>query len=425
MNILRRYIQGLFPICQGERRRDQIHFILDGILINAATMLTTGMFLSGYFIYLGASDFLIGILNNAGAWALILSLFSFIIYERMESRKRLLISLNIISRMLLCSIVYLPIFLPSHQVVIKIASVMVILGNLLWGIYSTGIIVWMINLLPHNRRNNYIYVRMFYLRISFTLTTIIAGRLLDIFNKSYMGFVVIYSISLLISLVDAYILSKTYEPPNKIAKKKRVDAKRFTEPVRGKEFGIYLIFVFFFYLSTTLSSSFTSLYQIKYLGLDYSFISIINVLSYLMMIGCTRFWGRMEEKLGIGLMLGITGLFIMLEFFVYSFINKETVRLLYLASILAGIGNSGFNVGIATHRYNLTPDENKTIYEGWFGAIYGISTMIGPIIGNYMKTNIFTMEFQSLYRTTAIMGATVLIIAFFRPSDIRKYISNL
>lgn len=412
-------------MCTGEHRRDQINFILDGILINAATMLTTGMFLSGYFIYLDAPDFLIGILNNAGAWALIISLFSFVIYERMTSRKKLLITLNIVSRVLLCSIVYLPLFISANQTVVKLAAMMVIMGNLLWGIYSTGITVWMVSLLPHKKRSNFIYARMFYLRISFTVTTIVAGRLLDYFNKSYRGFVVIYTISLILSILDAVILMNTHEPPNEISKAEKIKAKDFLAPLKNREFGAYLAFIFLFYLSTTLSSSFTSLYQIRYLGLDYSFISLINVISYLMMIGCTRFWGRVEERQGVSFMLGITAMFIMLEFLVYSFINKETVKLLYLATVLAGIGNSGFNVGIATCRYNLTPDKNKTIYEGWFGAIYGISTMIGPILGNYMKTSLFDVGFQTLYRISALMGMTIIILTFFKPSDIKGYISNI
>ena len=93
-------------MCTGEYRRSQINFILDGILVNAAIILTSGMFLSGYLVYLEAPDFLVGLLNNAGAWALIISLFSFMIYERMENRKALLITLNIVSRVLICSIVY-------------------------------------------------------------------------------------------------------------------------------------------------------------------------------------------------------------------------------------------------------------------------------------------------------------------------------
>lgn len=408
-------------MCTGEHRRSQINFIFDGILINAATILTTGIFLSGYLVYLDAPDSLVGILNNAAAWALIISLFSFMIYERMVRRKKLLITLNIVARFLICSIVYLPLFIDDNNTVIKFASFMVIVGNLLWGLYSTGITVWMISLLPYKKRSDFIYARMFYLRISFTLTTIIGGRLIDYFNKSYRGFLISYTLSLLLSLLDAIILMKTYEPPNKAHKTEKIRFDEFLAPLKSREFATYLAFIFFFYMSFTLSSSFTALYQIRYLKLDYSFISSINVITYIIMIVCTKFWGRVENRRGAQFMLAITSVFIVFELLVYSFIGQNTVKLLYLAAILAGIGNSGFNVGIATYRYNITPDENKTIYEGWFGAIYGIATIIGPILGSYIRESWFDVDFQTLYLISFIATTTIILSMFFKPADIRKY----
>ena len=73
-------------------------FILDGIMVNIAVILSSGVFLSGYLVYLGGSDFLIGLLNFSMNWAAILALFSFLIFERMMHRKKLLITLLVISR---------------------------------------------------------------------------------------------------------------------------------------------------------------------------------------------------------------------------------------------------------------------------------------------------------------------------------------
>lgn len=412
-------------MCTGEYRRSQINFILDGILVNAAIILTSGMFLSGYLVYLEAPDFLVGLLNNAGAWALIISLFSFMIYERMENRKALLITLNIVSRVLICSIVYLPLFIQDDGIVIRLITMMVIAGNLIWGVYSTGITVWMISLLPHKKRSNYIYARMFYLRISFTLTTIIAGRLIDYFNKSYRGFLITYTLSLILSILDAIILMKTDEPPNKVNGTAKFKLDDFLAPLRNREFAAYLMFVFFFYMSFTLSSSFTALYQIRYLNLDYSFISSINVITYIIMILCTKFWGRVERNRGVQFMLAITATFIVFELLIYSFIDKNTVNLLYLAAIASGIGNSGFNIGVATYRYDITPDENKTVYEGWFGAVYGISTIIGPILGNLIREGWFNVDFKALYRISFIATLVITITIFFKPKDIKSYGWNI
>jgi hypothetical protein len=55
-------------ICCGEYRKSQILFLIDAALINAAIILTTGVFLSGYVIHLKGSDFTVALLNNSATW---------------------------------------------------------------------------------------------------------------------------------------------------------------------------------------------------------------------------------------------------------------------------------------------------------------------------------------------------------------------
>lgn len=414
-----------FPLCQGEHRKSQIFFIFDGILINAAATLTNGVFLSGYLVSLKASDFLVGILNNSATWSLIISLFSFLIFERMEKRKDLLITLNIISRALICSIVFLPQLIKDSDTVLALTSGIIIAGNLLWSIYSVGIIVWMISLLPNKAKNRYIYLRMLCLRFSFTFFTLIMGLVLDWFGKSQTGFTIVFSVSLVLSLIDAIVLMNTHEPANNVDRtRKSLELGLFLEPLKNKEFRTYLLFIFCFYFSLNLSSSYTALYQIRYLKLNYSFISIINVIAYVNMIVCTQLWGKLEYQKGLKFVLGMTALFIVSEFFLYGFMTQKTLYLLFLTPFLAGIGNSGFNVATVTYRYNIIPEEgHKTIYEGWFGAVFGLSALLGPMVGKLImeilppiRGPIFQYSnFQIMYLISFIVGLSVVLLMFFRP----------
>ena len=77
-------------------------------MVNIAVVLSSGVFLSGYLVYLGGSDFLIGLLNFSMNWAAILALFSFLIFERMVHRKKLLITLLVVSRLLISPTIFLP-----------------------------------------------------------------------------------------------------------------------------------------------------------------------------------------------------------------------------------------------------------------------------------------------------------------------------
>jgi len=381
------------------------------------------MFLSGYLVYLKGSDFLVGFLNNSAAWASIIAVFSSFIYERMRKRKRFLITLNVTSRILICSIVFLPLISHNQTFILSAISFMVILGNLLWGFFGIGSTVWMMSLVSKEARNEYINIRTLFLRISFTLTSFLMGIVLDLFNKSYAGFLIVFTVSLVFSITDAIVLSKAEEPENKITVGSRLSLSEASEPLRNARYRGFLIFMFFYYLSLTMSSSYTSLYLIKYVKLDYSFISIVNVIANVTMVACTRLWSGIERKNGLWFVLRVSALVVASEFFVYSFLTEKTYLILLFAPILAGVGNSGFNIAILSYRYDLMPESNRTAYEGWYGALYGLSTLLAPAIGSFLMKSFPEINnaiyqnsrFQLLYLISFVVCVTVILVMFYRP----------
>lgn len=409
-----------YPLCRGEYRRSQIFFIIDGIFINAAIILTTGIFLSGYIVYLDGSDLLVGILNNSPNWALIVSLFAFIIYERREKRKKLLISLNIISRLLVCSTIFLPLFHGGKTVTLAVVAVMAAAGNILWGVYSVGFNIWLISIVPKESRSQFIYTRTMWLRISFTVTTLAMGFVVDAFDKSYTGFLVVFCLSLIFSILDAVILVKIKEPVNQVDSGHIFNLSEFFEPLKNAGYRKMLMFVFFYYFSLTISSSFTSLYLIRYMEFDYSFISIINIIAYFLMIICTPFWSRIESKRGLKFVLKASGLIAISEFFVYAFLTSDRQFLLFFAATLAGMGNGGFNVAVFNYRYEVMPDSNRTIYEGWYGAIFGLSVLLSPVVGNVLMKILPVVDnavfqhssFQLLYLVSYVLAFAAIMTAF-------------
>lgn len=404
-------------IFNDENKKTRLLFIIDGTLINAALVLTAGIFLSGYIVFLEGSDFLVGLLNNSLTWASVAALFSFLIYERMERRKKFLLILLLVSRLTVCSAIFLPLIFGKGPVTLGILTVMVIVGNVLWGVYAIGSSVWMMGSFPKETRNEFVYKRVFWLRISFTLFTIIMGFILDWSGKSYTGFLIVFLTSMVLSLADAVVLFNIKEPVNVIARDFRFNPKVFFEPFTRRNYRGFLVFIFLFYSSLTISSSFTPLYLIRYLKFDYKFISVINVIAYLFMILCTGLWSKLESKKGLMFVFKITGLIAIMEFLIYGFLKNDTYFLLYLAPVFAGVGYSGFNVAVFNYRYELMPESNRTVYEGWFGAVLGLSMLTGPVIGNFVMNRLPVLQnaffqyskFQFMYIISFILAAGVVL----------------
>jgi Na+/melibiose symporter-like transporter len=410
-----------------ETDKTKLLFIMGGVFINAAAVLTSGIFLSGYIILLGGSDFLVGLLNNSGIWAAIIALFSFMVYERMEKRKKLLMFLHGISRFLLGSVVFFPLIINNNKINLILVSSCVIIGNVTWAIYSVGFSVWLMNSVPKESRNDFIYKRMFWLRVSFTVITLVMGKVLDIYNKSYKGFLIVFIVSLVFSLADLIVLANIEETPNVVKKKTKINKKVFFEPLMSPAYRSFLIFIFLFYCSLNTSASFSSVYFIRYLKLDYGFISTFNVLVYIFMIVSIRYWRKLESKYDVKFVFKVSALIIVFEFIIYGFLRQETVMLMFLSGTLSGIGNGGFSIAIFTYRYDIMPENNRTLYEAWFGAIYGISTIIGPVIGNYIikilpEISIISLKFSSFqlnYLISFIISLGILFFSFKGPERLR------
>jgi Na+/melibiose symporter-like transporter len=336
----------------------------------------------------------------------------------MQRRKKFLLVLLVVSRLMVCSAIFLPVIFGKGSVTLAILTVMVVVGNMLWGVYAIGSSVWMMGSFPKETRNEFVYKRVFWLRISFTLFTIIMGFILDWSGKSYTGFLIVFMTSMVLSLADVVVLSNIKESVNSITRNFRFNSKVFFEPFTRKNYRGFLIFIFLFYSSLTISSSFTPLYLIRYLKFDYKFISIINVIAYLFMILCTGFWSKLESKKGLMFVFKITGLIAIMEFLIYGFLKSDTYFLLYLAPVFSGIGYSGFNVAIFNYRYEIMPEENRTIYEGWFGAVLGFSVLVGPVIGNFVMNRLPVIQntffqyskFQFMYIISYILAAGVVLL---------------
>ena len=411
----------------GESRKSQVLFVFDGIFLNAGHVITSGLFLSGFIILLDGSDLLVGLLSNSISWCGLVGLFAFSLYERSASMKKLIITLNIIWRFMLTFIIFLPLVSGNNIFSLKILAIMVIVGNISYGFLTVGHSIWLMSSCPKDSRNSLIFTRIFWLRIAFTIVSLTMGFVLDFFKKSYTGFLIVYIIGLIFAVIDI-IIQYNIEEPEVMKNVDKVNLAHFFDPLKDKKYRDFMIFIFFFYISLNISGAFTSVYLLRYLKLSYSFISIVTVVTNICMVLFTRVWGHFEAKRGHRFVIRTTALFMATEFLLYSFLTNKTYFLFFLAPILSGIGNSGFNVSVFTYRYELMPEKNRTVYEGWFNAIFGVSILLAPVIGNILlkvmpiiENSVYQFSnFQLLYLLSFILAAIVVFITFFKPRNVNR-----
>ena len=406
--------------------RDQKLFIWESMLINSANVITGGVFLTGLLLLMGATDFMVGMISSSASWALMLSLASSVVVESVRRKKALLTGVLLAFRLLTTLPVFLPALVGMGMPTAKVAFVMMIAGNLIFSIFNTGFYIFFMDSLPKAGRVNYIYTRMFFLRIAYTVVALAMGFLLDFMGKSYAGFIVVFCTGLAIGLADVFVLTRIKGggdanlqgngeiPPMRL----RGLARRLLEPLADKRYLRYLAFTFALFFFTTMSTAYTSLYQYKYLHLSVAFISIYTTCTYIIMIAVTRRWAALEQRLGKLKVLVISSVLMSLDMLVYGFLTTKSLWLIVLSPLFAGLGGSGFWACALPYRYDLMPREGKTVYEGWNGFFFGAAGLLGALTGGMLQgllpevsTPFMTFSvFQLIYLcscTLAILSAVV------------------
>jgi len=410
------------------QNKGQALFLLDGIIINAAYMLTTGVILSGYVLSLGASDFLVALVNNSTNYTSIMSLFSYFIFERASNKKRMMLSMNFASRLLVFLIIIVPMLIRNESLCIGITAAMIIISDVIWAIYRVAWVVWIMDTTTKENMSDYTYLRMLFARLFMGIASIVGGIILDHYNKGITGFRIVFTIAYVLSVLDLLVLRKVDSVENTSRQLPASLSKNYFQPIIQKDYRDFLIFILLFYMVYTMSVSFTPVYLIKYLDLDYKFVSAAGFISNFAFIFSNRFWVKIEKKKSITFVMGLSAAFFAFELLLLALLRKETSFIYVLSCIATGIGLGGFTVTTMTYRYSIIPLESRIVYEGWFYFFYGIGMLLAPFAGEFFINNIKFVQnvsmgvnhFQLLFLFAFITMCLLIFISFVKPKIFKE-----
>ncbi|KAF2101411.1 MFS general substrate transporter [Rhizodiscina lignyota] len=77
---------------------------------------------------------------------------------------------------------------------------------------------------------------------------------------------------------------------------------------------------------------------------------------------------------------------------------------------IAGLGAGGVQSGIITIIVYAVPLEKRPMYQGLFGAVYGISSVLGPLVGGAFTTNV---TWRWCFYINLPLGGVVMVFVFF------------
>lgn len=415
--------QGDSELTHSAAKKDMDFFILQAIFGTVFGILTGGTFLSGYIVELGGSDELVSYLTLIPSICGIALIFFGSFVEKFKRKRRLVLIANATNKIFLVSVIFVPLFV-SKPYQVTVIFILLIVAYAINNVSNLAINTWFISIIPANIRGRYFAVRQIFALIVHLIIPVLAGRLVDLSDEKYNGFLILYIVAVFAAFIEQMYFSKVGDPLTKTISKKLYVKDILKIPLGNKVFLAYCIRLGFFYFMLYIAASFNQLYLIKYYKLSFTYINTIGIISVILQsLVFYRFWGRVNDKLGSDFAMTTSMWIYALDMLVWFFTSAGNIKLFYpILVVIGAIESPGFAVGSFNRRYEVIPEEGRPIYDAFFSAFLGIVLMISPLVGNLLR-NIFLEvdfinkvqygNFKSVYLISSISIVLLQIISFY------------
>lgn len=401
-------------------------FFAQAAFVTMFSYLTSGVFLSGLGILMGAGDVLISYLSVIINICGVLILFFSVYLERFKSRKKLTIGLTILSRVATLLIVIIPAFIPRKYQLLFFLPIVVIAFTLQ---AQTTVVLnqWMLHFVDEKKSGAYISLRQTMTLIVTVVFSIVGGWWMDFMQGKYIGFVILFLLALVAGIGDVLLLctipdKEVIGAGNSCCKLKEL----IHLPIKNAVFTKFVVYIFSFYLLLTVADSFTMVYMMKYLELPYRTVTGMYLIISLPQVVFLSMWGKISDKYGHAFALKSSiWLFAGETLFMFFASTKSCYIFIPIAFFIASVANAGFVVAVFNRRYEIMPGDNRILFDNFYTAVIGIGFILGPMIGGLLKGGMEHIEFidkgitfgsiRALYLISTI-GILVLQIVYGRIS---------
>jgi MFS family permease len=398
--------------------------ILEGSSARAVFNLTSGAFLAGYASFLGSDDAFNGIIGSMSVLSGIIALFSPMYFEKRTSCKLQVTLLNFLHRFILGLMVIIPLITSVRSVRLILMAFMYLTAYISISFANPAGNGILIDITPDNIRGRYFGKRESCFLAIGTVFSIVMGRVLDKYRadgNEYGGFIVMFSVILLLSLVDGFLWSKIKEPYKNKKRSSYTIKQIITIPLKNSGFRKIIFFYVLYNIGLQIGGPFFSVYMVTGLKLDYTYITIVGTIGTVVNVILVRVWGKIADHRSWNFVLKNSIMMLGITHALWFFVNPATafilVPVLHITSgaSWAGIGISTFNI-----QFIFSPEDGRTVYIGFNTALGGIMGFLGTLTGSFLlgvfeniKPIIAGVEFSGMQILFGLSGIMLLVCSAY------------
>ena len=377
-------------LTEEEIQKGLSNVIKDGLATQAMLTITGGVFLVTFALEMGASNLVIGLLAAIPPLAQLIQIPSVYLVEKYRSRRLITTYASFTSKIFLLFIGLIPIVFPQNLWVpflvaaVILRSAFVSLGACSWN-------SWMRDLVPLDQMGTFFSKRMKFARTLDIPLSLAAGMYIDYWRRHYadfeiFGYSTLFLMGFFIGLIGVYYISRTPEPFMGIPKEIPRFFTLVMKPFKDRNFKNLIMFMGSWNFAVNLAAPFFTVYMLRRLEMDLSFIIALTVLSQIMNIAFLQTWGGFADRFSHKSVLAVSGPLFIVSILGWTFTTMPekyvlTIPLLVLIHVVMGISTAGITLASTTIGLKLAPEGEATSYLAANSLVNSLAAGIAPVLG--------------------------------------------
>jgi len=360
--------------------------MFEGCTARVVYNLTSGAFLAGYASFLGADDAFNGIIGAIPVLAGFMSIISPIYFEKTDRRKLIVTILNFMHRFILGLMVIIPLIAAEKSSRLALLAAFYMVSYMAISLNNPAASSILIDLTPERIRASYLSKREACLLAAGMVFSLVLGKVMDIYKadgNEYGGFVVTFCVIILMAFGNAFFWIRIKEPVTNRQKNIYNLKQIIAIPLKDQAFRKIIIFFMLYNIGLQVGNPFFSVYMVTGLKLDYTYITIMGMISTGVNVLLVRVWGRIADKKSWNFVLTYSTMTLGICHFLWFFVNSMTAFILVpLLHILGGVAWAGIGISTFNIQYIYSPENGRTVYTGFNAALGGCMGFLGTLAGS-------------------------------------------
>ena len=430
----------LFFMSVPESEEDYKHsrnmYILADTMYQTIANLAGGTFLMTLLASLDISDGTIGTVLSIGSLAAVFQLLILKFIQNLKKYK-LYVTLTIFQRVWFGIIFFIP-FLNCSTKIKGILVILLYLAAQILSQASTPVLVsWIAYLIPERIRGEFLAKKEAIAVFITVFSIFLMGIVFDYFSGSHLSqaFLIIGIILILLSLVNTAVIIRMHDPHpslvNEAGKElhghlaRRAEKnmpkiqKSFfqiaRETFQNSGFQKCLVVSVLWNLCYYIACPFMSSYTIRDLGLSYTYVTLIGLLTTILRVSILPFMGRFSDRKGAEKALSLSLFILMLSSLINVFLVPENATVLYIASsLVAAVGWSYIGAGLLNIQLKYLDQEKQTEQYTILSASCGVMAMgisfVGGKILDFLQQHKPVFFGKALYAQQILNGVSAVLM---------------